>query len=117
MNAKPKLVEMQQKRQRQSKKKVAPKRRRKAGAEKMRKAADKVIGQDSRKIAEALSENGKKGQLQSIKFLYELSEQDAQSDEQSGAQKMRSLAAELASAPEWRDEPVKMSDDVEGSKE
>ena len=105
MNAKPKLVEIEKK-QRQTKKKAAPKRTRKRGAQKMREAADKVIGRDSKQIAEALSKNGKKGQLQSIKFMYDLSERGAQSAEESGAQKMRSLAAELANAPEWMGEPA-----------
>ena len=117
MNAKPKLVELEKK-QRQSKKKAAPKRRKKRGAEKMREAADKVMGRDSKKIAEALSQNGKNGQLPSIKFIYELSEQGAKAQEQSGAQKMRSLAAELANAPEWTGEPAvakhRDNDDLEG---
>jgi hypothetical protein len=69
------------------------------GSQKLREAADKVMGRDSKKIAEALSENGKKGQLQSIRFMYELS--DAEPDEVDGASKIRSMALEMANAPQW----------------
>jgi hypothetical protein len=77
----------------------------------MREAADKVIGRDSKCFAQALSENGKKGQLQSIKFMYDLSEKGAKESEESGAKKMRSLAAELARVPEWTGEPAGSSED------
>jgi hypothetical protein len=70
------------------------------GADKLRDAADKVIGRDSKAIAEALSANGKKGMLGSIKLLFELSE-GSKSEEQDDAAKIRSMATELASAPQW----------------
>lgn len=96
MNAlKPKLVESKKK---STNRKKAPAKR---GAQKMREAADKIIGRDSKKIAQALSRNGQKGQLPSIKFMYELSETGAASDDHEDAQKIRSMALELASAPEW----------------
>lgn len=92
---KPRLVESKKKNT--SRKKTAAKR----GAQKMREAADKIIGRDSRKIAQALSRNGQKGQLPSIKFMYELSEAGVATDDQDDARKIRSMALELASAPQW----------------
>lgn len=72
----------------------------------MREAADRVIGRDSRKIAQALSRNGQKGQLPSIKFMYELSEAGAGTDNQGDAQKIRDIALELANAPQWTGPPL-----------
>jgi hypothetical protein len=91
---KPKIVEIKKK-----SKKTRSKARR--GSQKLREAANKVMGRDSKEIAEALSENGKKGQLQSIKFMYELSEAGAEDDDREGARKIRSMALELANSPPW----------------
>ena len=90
----------------------------KYGAEKLRRAADKVIGRDSKAIAEALSTNGKKGILGSIKLLCELSER-SNSEEQDDAAKIRSMATELASVPQWTgplpsESHKKTEEDVEG---
>ena len=65
----------------------------------MREAADMFLEQDCLEIGEALSKNSKNGQIQSIKFMYELSEKKAQSGD--GARKMRSIATEWANSPEW----------------
>ncbi len=56
--------------------------------------------QDCREIAEALSKNGKNGQIQSVKLLCELSEQNEKAGGE-GARKVRSMALELANAPQW----------------
>jgi hypothetical protein len=74
----------------------------KGGAAQMREAADMFMEQDCLEIAEALSKNSKNGQIQSIKFLYELSERNAQSGEGDGAHKFRSIATEWANSPEWK---------------
>ena len=71
------------------------------GSAMLREAADRVIGRDSEKLAEALAVNGKKGQLPSIKFMYELSDSDQEADEMDGARRIQSIAMKLASAPEW----------------
>jgi hypothetical protein len=98
---KPKIVTIQQKPKpkpkRSNTKKASPKR----GSEKMREAADKMMARDSKKLAKALSENGQNGQLSSIKFMYELSEEGAADAQHEGARKIRELALELASAPQW----------------
>ena len=73
----------------------------------MREAADLVIDRDCMEIAEALSTNSKNGQIQSAKFLYELSERNEQSAEAEGARKLRSMAMELANSPQWTGPPPK----------
>jgi hypothetical protein len=95
MNAiKPNVVSIDQKSS-----ETQPKARR--GAAQMREAADQVMERDSHQIAEALSTNSKKGQIQSAKFLYQLSEKKEQFGEGEGSRKFRSIAMELANSPEW----------------
>jgi hypothetical protein len=107
MNAtKPKLVAMAKK-----KKTSAPKRKRKLGAAKMREAAEKIVGRDCKPIVEALSQNGKQGQMLSAKFLYQLAERNEQSGEGESARKLRSMATELANAPEWKGDWPKVQDE------
>ena len=107
MNAtKPKLVAMEKK-----KKTSAAEQKRKQGAEKMRDAAAKIVGRDCKPIVEALSSNGKKGQMLSAKFLYQLAEQNEQAGEGESARKFRSMAAELANAPEWNGDWPKVRDE------
>ncbi|WP_348264073.1 hypothetical protein P8935_05945 [Telmatobacter sp. DSM 110680] len=72
-----------------------------SGAAHMREAADLVMEKDSLEIAKALSKSSKNGQIQSIKFLYELAEHNEKAGEDDGARKFRSMASELANAPEW----------------
>lgn len=72
-----------------------------SGAAKLREAADKILSRDSQDLAEALSTSGKSGKIQSTKFLYELSDAGDERDEQEDAQKLRSIALELANAPQW----------------
>jgi hypothetical protein len=72
-----------------------------SGAAHMRDAADLVMEQDCLEIAQALSNSSKNGQIQSAKFLYELSEQNEKAGEDSAARKVRSMALELANAPQW----------------
>ena len=72
-----------------------------SGAAHMRDAADLVMEQDCLEIAEALSKSSKNGQIQSAKFLYELSEQNEKAGEDNAARKFRSMASELANAAEW----------------
>jgi hypothetical protein len=113
--AKPKLVEMQKK---QQKKKVsATKPKRKRGAAKMREAADKIVARECKPIVEALATNGKKGQMLSAKFLYNLAESAEDADENNGARKLRSMALELANSPQWTGPPPKaeVDEDDEGS--
>lgn len=92
---------MKQKPKQSQKKNTTKKRKPKRGSEKMREAADKAMARDSKKLAAALSDNGQKGQLSSIKFMYELSEAGAEDQEHEGARKIRDLATELANAPQW----------------
>jgi hypothetical protein len=101
--AKTKLVVMDQKK----KKTTGKKPRRKKGAAKMREAADKVVGRDCKPIVEALSANGQKGQMQSAKFLYGLAQSLEEAGEGEGARQFRSVATELAMAPEWNGDAAK----------
>ena|GEM_PF-5674353 len=94
--AKPKLVAISKK-----KKTGVAKPKRKRGAEKMREAADKIVGRDCKPIIEALSTNGKKGQTLSAKFLYSLAKSAEEAGEGESAQKFRSMATELANSPQW----------------
>jgi hypothetical protein len=95
----PKLVVMEQRTNDEK-----PKRTR--GAAQMRDAADMILDHDCIDIAEALSTNGKKGQMQSAKFLYDLAKSAEASGEADGARKVRSMALELANAPPWDGEPA-----------
>lgn len=83
----------------------------------MREAADKIVGRDCKPIVEALATNGKKGQMLSAKFLYNLAESAESADENSGARKLRSMAMELANSPQWTGEPPKaeIDEDDEGN--
>jgi hypothetical protein len=95
--AKPKLVAL--------KKTSAPKPKRERGAAKMQEAADEILGRDCKPIIEALSSNGKKGQMQSTKFLYGLAQTaEASTEGEGGASKFRSIALEWANSPEWKGE-------------
>ena len=69
----------------------------------MREAADEVVGRDCKTFIEALSENSKKGRVQSTKFLYSLAHSAEEvGEDEGGAHKFRSMAMELASFPEWK---------------
>jgi hypothetical protein len=84
------------------------------GAAQMREAADMFMEQDCFEIAEVLSKNSKNGQIQSIKFMYELSEKKTQSGEGEGARKFRSFATEWANSPEWEGpSPEEKSNEVD----
>jgi hypothetical protein len=106
--AKPKIVEIKKKGKTNAPKRKA---RAKRGSVKLREAANRVMGRDSKKLAEALAENGKKGQLQSIKFMYEISDDGAEDDEMTGAQKVQSMALKLANAPQWTGPPPTEDED------
>jgi hypothetical protein len=81
-----------------------PKTKSRSGAAHMREAADLVMEQGCLEIAEALSKSSKNGQILSAKFLYELSEKKEKAGEGEGAHKFRSMASELANAPQWTGE-------------
>jgi len=68
----------------------------------MREAADEIVGRDCKTIVEALSANGKKGQMLSAKFLYSLAQTAEASGEGEGIRKFRSMALELANSPDWK---------------
>lgn len=110
--AKPKVVEIEKKQEKKKTRTTAPKRKR--GAAKMREAADKIIGRECKPIVEALAKNGKNGQIQSAKFLYQLSEGAEASSESDGARNLRSMALELANSPQWEGDPdpQKLDDDA-----
>jgi hypothetical protein len=82
--------------------KAAKTAKKKTGAAKMREAADEVIGRDCKPILDALSMNGKNGQILSAKFLYELAHTAEASGEGENAENFRSIALELATSPEWK---------------
>jgi hypothetical protein len=110
--SKPKIVEIKKKKRKASRSKA------RRGSEKLREATNKVMSRDSKKIAEALSENGIKGQLQSIKFMYDLSEAGTSADEQEDARKVRSMALELSNSPQWTGpSPAEGQDEVDESDE
>ena len=68
----------------------------------MREAADKIVGRDCKPIIDALSTNGKNGNILSAKFLYDLAHTAEESGETDNARKFRSMALELANSPEWK---------------
>lgn len=109
--AKPKLLELQKKQEKKKTRTAQPKRKR--GAAKMREAADKIIGRECKPIVEALAKNGKSGQIQSAKFLYDLSVGAEKSSESESARNFRSMALLLANSPQWQGDPdpEKMDDD------
>jgi len=109
--AKPKVVEIEKKQAKKKTRTAAPKRKR--GAAKMREAADKIIGRECKPIVEALAKNGKNGQIQSAKFLYQLSEGAEASSDGDGARNFRSMAMELANAPQWQGDPDPQKPDDE----
>jgi hypothetical protein len=87
------------------KKASAPKLKRGRAAAKMRKAADEILVRDCKPIIEALSSNGKKGQMDSAKFLYGLAQTaEASTEGEGGASKFRSIALQWANSPEWKGE-------------
>jgi len=88
-----------------------PKAKRKAGAAKMREAADKIVSRDCKPIIEALSTNGKNGQMLSAKFLYHLAHTAEEAGETENARKFRSMALELANSPEWKGGPPRAGAD------
>ena len=99
MNAtKEKLVVLDKKKKTKATKPTA---RRKTGAAKMREAADEVVGRDCKPIMDALSTNGKNGQILSAKFLYELAHTAEEDGEGESAEDFRSMALALANSPEW----------------
>jgi len=80
----------------------------------MREAADEVLSRDSKELAEALSKSGQDGKIQSTKFMYELSQAGRTDDDQEDAQKIRSIALELANAPQWTGPlPSEAYDDID----
>ncbi|HEY2467019.1 MAG TPA: hypothetical protein VGI45_04140 [Terracidiphilus sp.] len=84
------------------------------GAAKLREAANEILSRDSTAIAEALSNNGRNGNLQSAKFMYELSEAGATTDDEEDGRNTRSMALELANAPRWTGPlPSEMDDEMD----
>jgi hypothetical protein len=71
------------------------------GAAKLREAVNRVLSRDSIELAEALSKSGQSGKIQSTKFMYELSEGGAATDDQEDGSKIRSVVQEWADAPPW----------------
>jgi hypothetical protein len=99
------------------KKTSTPEQKRKRGAAKMREAADEILNRDCKPIVEALSSNGKKGQMQSVKLLYDLAQTAEVSTEgEGGASKFRSIALEWANSPEWKGESeAEKADEQDGA--
>ena len=111
MNAtKEKLVVLDKK---EKAKPTGSKRKKNTGAAKMRQVADEVVGRECGPIIDALSANGKKGQILSAKFLYDLAHTAEEDGEGEGAEDFRNLALELATSPEWQGVPRKTSADEE----
>jgi hypothetical protein len=108
--AKSKLIAMK-------KRKGAPNPKRKRGATKLREAADEILSRDCNPIVEALSSNGKKGQIQSARFLYGLAElAEASTESEGGARMLRSIALEWANSPEWNGEAgAEKADEEDGA--
>lgn len=96
------------------KKKASHKKRKpRSGAAKMREAADKAVGRECKPIVNALSENGKKGQMLSAKFLYGLAHEAEELGEGNSARTFRSMALELANSPEGKGDDVEDEPEAE----
>jgi hypothetical protein len=74
------------------------------GATKLNKAASKSMQENSAVIADALLQSGMKGNMASLRYLFELA-QGSQGETDVGKSRLtRSIASELAAEPPWHDE-------------
>jgi hypothetical protein len=77
---------------------------RKSGAERLRQAADRRVGRNSKKLADLLTEKALKGDLASTKVLVGLAERKKPSQEPAKKRRGPSLAEQLAAEPQWVEE-------------
>jgi hypothetical protein len=71
------------------------------GAREMRLAADKVLKEKCKAIADALADSSLKGHIQSARFLYFLAAKHHESEAAEAVETLHSLALELVQQPEW----------------
>ena len=83
----------------------------------MREEADKVVRRDCKPIVEALSANCKKGQMLSVKFLYDLARQNEDSHKGDEAPATGSIATEWLNSPEWKEDTEAETPADEGDEE
>ncbi len=72
-----------------------------SGAVSFRKAADRILQQNSELIAFALAEESKKGHIQSAKFLYDLADENCKLGAIEMIRTARSLAMQWTTEPLW----------------
>src|ERR1700751_4494718 len=73
------------------------------GAAMLRQAVDRVLKEKCKKIAEALVRRSEQGHLQSIKFMYDLADEETKLGTAEIVKRLRSLANEWGVELEWRD--------------
>jgi hypothetical protein len=71
------------------------------GAEELRRAANKALATNCEAISKRLTSNSAQGNVQSVKFLYELAQLSEDRGEGEGARKFRSMASKWAAEPQW----------------
>jgi len=76
-------------------------RRQSPGAEELRRAASKALVKNSKAITDRLSNSSAQGNVQSVKFLYELAQLSEDRGEDEGARRFRSMASKWAAEPQW----------------
>jgi hypothetical protein len=88
------------------------------GVEKLKKAADKVLGRNSTKLANLLLDKAVEGKLEGARLLVKLAEGKKPPVKPKRTWDGKTYAEMLASEPEWEEpEPVDLSDLDEGEKE
>ncbi len=74
------------------------------GTAKMKEAADKTVAVNSKKIAKALLDKTLAGNSTSARLLLSLAEGQIDCEDEAVVSRVRSMAEELASEPEWNGE-------------
>jgi hypothetical protein len=100
-----------------SRKAATTKAEREDGVEKLKKAADKVLGRNSAKLANLLLDKAVEGKLEGARLLVKLAEGKKPPVKPKRTWDGKTYAEMLASEPEWVEpEPVDFSDLDEGEK-
>jgi hypothetical protein len=90
---------------------------RRDGAERLRQAADRQVGRNSKKLADLLTEKALKGDLASTRVLVGLAERKKPKAEPAKKRRGPGLAERLAVEPEWQKPPERKQETDGGEME